>query len=384
MSEKLSVTIAVHGKYQAFRLAEGLARHEILHRLYTVYPKFKIPPYKIPLDCVKPVAPLGAFILLNSRLHLPLSDTFVSEVFDDYVAWTLEKPDGSWVFHGWAGFSEKSLRRAKRLGGVAIVDRACPHIEFQNRIIAEEMSFMLHIPLNIEMNSLHKKMVREYETADYIIVPSSYSRNSFLERGFNPEKVIAVPICNEKMTTMLAGPRPKNKFTVLCVGGFFYRKGVYYLLKAWEQLGLKDAELVFKGTIPKELPELMGIPGVRYIPEHLTNEQLNGLYQEASVFVLPSVDDGFGMVVVEAMRAGVPVIVTKNVGVSEGITDGKEGFVVPIRDINALTEKIRFFYNNPAKTEEMGEAASVKAAFYTPEAYTERAVSMYNMIVGMK
>ncbi len=375
-----SITISVQNKYQAFRLAEGLARREMLHRLYTVYPKFKIPPYQIPLDRVKPIVPLGALILMNNRFHFPLSETFISDMFDDYVAWTLKKPDGPWVFHGWAGFSEKSLKRAKRLGGITVVDRACPHIEFQMRIVAEEKASMLHIPLKVEMNPVHKKMIREYETADYIIVPSSYSRNSFLERGFSPEKVIAVSICNEKMTTMSAGPKPKNKFTVLCVGGFFYRKGVYYLLKAWEKLGLKDAELVFKGTIPKELPELMGIPGVRYIPEHLTNEQLDKLYQEASVFVLPSVDDGFGMVVVEAMRAGVPVIVTENVGVSEGITDGKEGFVVPIRDTDALAEKIRFFHDNPVKMEEMGKAALAKSAEYTPEAYVSRIIRVYDEI----
>ena len=376
-----SVTISVQNKYQAFRLAEGLVRHGMLHRLYTVYPKFKIPPYQIPLEKVRSANFLGALTFLNSRFGLPISDKFISDAFDRTVALSIKKPSDRWVFHGWSGYCENSLRKAKKLGGVAVVDRACPHIDFQLQIVAEERSRLLKGKSEVENNPVHEKMRREYEVADHIIVPSSYSRNSFLERGFDPAKVIAVPICNEKMTTIpAAAPRPKNKFTVLCVGGFFYRKGVYYLLKAWERLGLKDAELVFKGTIPKELPELMGIPGVRYVPEHLTNEQLDELYQEASVFVLPSVDDGFGMVVVEAMRAGAPVIVTKNVGVSEGITDGKEGFVVPIRDIDALAEKISFFHDNPAKAEEMGKAAFAKAAFYTPEAYVARIIRVYDEI----
>ena len=105
------------------------------------------------------------------------------------------------------------------------------------------------------------------------------------------------------------------------------------------------------------------------------------LYQQADVFAFPSIDNGFGMAVVEAMAAGLPVIITENVGVADGINNGKEGFIVPIRNIKALKEKIKFFYDNPEKIKEMGEAAYSKSKNYSPEAYTQRMINVYEGVL---
>lgn len=377
----LKVTIAVHAKYQAFRLVEGLDAAGVLDTLYTVYPKFKIPPYKINLARVRSFNFLGALRYVNVRLGIELSDEIISYLYDHWVAFNLKKPKGKWVFHGWSGFSLMSLQKAKKLGGVAVVDRACPHIDFQQELIAEEKTRLLGRPFVPERKKLFDKMKREYEIADYIMVPSEYSRKSFIERGFDPLKVIAIPLCNEKLTVPKAEENKiPHKFTVLCVGGIFYRKGMYYLLKAWEELALQDAELILKSAIPSEFPELLNIPNVRYLTHYVSDEEIAKLYQSASIFVLPSLDDGFGMVVAEAMAAGLPVIVTENVGISDGVEQGRDGFVVPIRDVGALKEKIKYFYDNPEEVKRMGVAAIEKAKQYTPEAYAKRMIEVYKRI----
>lgn len=376
----MKTTIAVHAKYQAFRLVEGLDRLGVLETLFTVYPKFKIASYKIDPRKIKSFNALGALRFLEIRLGIQLKDETISFLFDNWVTMNLKKPQGSWIFHGWSGFSEKSLLRAKKLGGIAVVDRACPHIDFQQELLAEEKTLLLKKPFFPEKKKLYEKMRREYAIADYIMVPSEYSRKAFIKRGFKPEKVIAVPLCYEKATKPSGAKKPE-KFTVLCIGGVFYRKGMYYLLKAWQELGLKNAELVIKGAIPKEFPELMSIPNVRYLTRYVSDEEVAKLYDESHVFVLPSIDDGFGMVVAEAMTAGLPAIITENVGIADSIESGKDGFVIPIRSTEALKEKIKYFYDHPHKIEEMGLHALEKAKEYTAEAYAKRAVAAYQKML---
>ena len=315
MDSDIKITISVPTKFHAFRLVEGLDRRRLLDKLYTVYPKFKIPPYNISLDRVKSFPFLGALKYANRFLkNIIFLDEIMSNIFDIFVSLSLKRPAGSWIFHSWSGFCEKSLSKAKKIGGVAVVERSCPHIDFQRKILEEEEYLLTGKKPDYAKNAAtDARMKREYEIADYIVVPSQYSYRSFIKRGFDSSKIIIVPLCNEKLTSPVVKPKNDGIFKVLCVGGNFYRKGIFYLLKAWQALNLKDARLIIKGEIPEESPGLLKSDGVQLISYHLSNEDIVRLYQEADIFVLPSVDDGFGMVVAETMAAGLPVIVTENV-----------------------------------------------------------------------
>ena len=87
------------------------------------------------------------------------------------------------------------------------------------------------------------------------------------------------------------------------------------------------------------------------------------------MLILPSLFEGFGLVILEAMAAGLPVITTHNTGGPDVIGEGKEGFVVPAGDAEALREKMEWFIKNPEKTKEMGKAAHRKAKEFTWERY---------------
>jgi len=88
---------------------------------------------------------------------------------------------------------------------------------------------------------------------------------------------------------------------------------------------------------------------------------LAAVYNQASVFVLASIANGFGMVVPQAMACGLPVIVTENVGAADIVTDGVDGFVIPIRDVDSLKEKLLLLYREAGLRSEMGAAAAAKA-----------------------
>ena len=293
----------------------------------------------------------------------------------------LKRPSEKWIFNGYSGFCEKSLIKAKKLGAVTLVERACPHIDVQEELVREEKSYLLGKNLTIDKNNIHlfERMKREYDSADYISVPSNYTRKSFIKRGINPSKIIMVPLCNEKDVPLKKLPvKYPDIFTVFCVSGNFYRKGLIYLLRAWKELGLSNAKLIVKGEIPEEFKEYTLLLNIEVISRHISDEEIINIYNNSSVCVLPSIDDGFGMVVIEAMRAALPVIVTENVGAADILEDGKDGFIIPIRDVVALKNKILFYYNNPDKVSEMGMNALEKSKKYTPEEYAKRMIIEYN------
>ncbi|MFH1162136.1 MAG: glycosyltransferase family 4 protein [Candidatus Jorgensenbacteria bacterium] len=378
-----TVTLSTHAPRMMFRLAEGLSPRGVLNRIYTIYPRFKLSSYRIPPDRIRSFYFFGALKYANRRLGnlIPGMDDVSSFLFGRLVALDLRKPEGPWFFHAYSGYCEDALKRAKALGAITVVERGCPHIDFQKQLVAEEQSRLLGRPVIPEERETYERMKREYDLADYIFLPSRYSQKSFLERGYSASKVLVVPLCNEKATTPPPEPKKLKKFTVLCIGGHFYRKGIYYILKAWQELDLKDAELLLRSDIPKEFPELANVPGVTYVP-HVSEEEIIRLYQQAHVFVLPSIDEGFGIVTVEALAAGLPVIVTKNVGSGDIIEEGKDGFIVPIRDVGALKDRITFFYEHPEKVREMGNAALGKAKEYSHEKFTERMIAAYNQMIS--
>ena len=170
-------------------------------------------------------------------------------------------------------------------------------------------------------------------------------------------------------------------FTVLCAGGNFYRKGLFYMLEAWQKLNLLDAELIFKGSVPKEFEYLLNQKNITRITKYLSDEGMSELYGKAHICVFPSLDDGFGMVATEAMTAGLPVIVSENVGMADAIENGRDGFVVPIRNSDAIAEKIKYFYDNPKKIKEMSETAKEKSKYFAPEEYTKRIINVYKKIL---
>jgi glycosyltransferase involved in cell wall biosynthesis len=159
------------------------------------------------------------------------------------------------------------------------------------------------------------------------------------------------------------------------VGRVGPRKGVHYLLQAWQQLQLPDAELLLIGI--NEFPEgwlARSKQVFRYVPS-VPHSRLNAYYSAASVLVFPSLVEGFGLVLLEAMACGIPVITTPNTAGPDILTDGVEGFIVPIRDVEALKEKLEWCYRHPQALAEMGQAARQKAEQLTWSQYRQKLAS---------
>ena len=115
---------------------------------------------------------------------------------------------------------------------------------------------------------------------------------------------------------------------------------------------------------------------------HQPQNELYKYYSQGSVFILPSLEEGFAMVQFQAMTCGLPLICTTNAGGEDLITkDGEEGFVVPIRNVEALKEKILYLYENQDIAKEMGQKAkkTVENGF-TWDDYGDRYIANLNKI----
>ena len=224
----------------------------------------------------------------------------------------------------------------------------------------------LEIPHTPKPNFWLDRSRAEYEVADVIVVPSHYSQRSFLERGFDPAKIVRAPLDFPVLYQPQSAPlTPHREFIVGALGGNVLRKGYLDLLEAWRRAALPNARLLIKASES----ELRRSPRLRAYLDSCSNVEVVGyvediatFYRRCDVFCLPSIDDGFGLAMLEALSCGVPVIVTENVGASELLSGEQVGYVIPIRKADAIAERLQTLYDNPDLRAEMARNALLFSA----------------------
>ena len=232
--------------------------------------------------------------------------------------------------------------------------------------------------------ALIRRREQEFELADRIVVLSRFALSTFEAEGVKKAETI-LPGVDEKLFRPAALRPAADRFQVCYAGRLEMGKGIPYLLKAWKQLKLRNAELILMGEMRPEIARRLGeyasesvrLAGFVPAPE-LANQM-----RQASVFVLPSLHEGFGLVLLEAMASGVPVIATQNSGAPDCVTEGEDGFVVQPRSVEEIAEKIEWCYSNREALEWMGQNARRKVeAKFTIGSYRERLVEFYRRLVA--
>jgi alpha-maltose-1-phosphate synthase len=352
----MKICVGSAGPFHAFDLARQMERLGHLEHLYTAYPSWRVdgmPKEKVStfpwLMGPAMIANRFGFNRVRDGLNVPMIETF-----DRWMAERLAPCD---VFHCLSSFGLQSHQTARsRHGALTICDRGSAHIEYQDEILCDEFArFGARFP-GIDSRLVEREL-GEYAYCDLIFVPSSFAMHTFVAKGVPREKLRLSPY-GVDLAMFHCEPKSDRKFRVLFVGTVSLQKGLPYLFEAMAELEYPDAELCVIGTVEDEMRPIMAkYEGTfRYIGA-VPRTELRKHYSQASVLVLPSIQDGFGMVQAQAMACGVPVIATENTGAADLFTDSVEGFIVPIRDARAIREKILMLYETPAMREQMGEAA---------------------------
>jgi glycosyltransferase involved in cell wall biosynthesis len=205
---------------------------------------------------------------------------------------------------------------------------------------------------------LVERELREYDECDLIVVPSTFSYQTFLDRGIPARKLALVPY-GVDIKFFTPRQRKDTTFRVLYLGALSLRKGIPYLMEAIASLDLSDHEVWLAGPIrPEARPFLRDMEGrYRYFGV-LKRDEIPSYLSKGSVLVLPSIEEGLALVQAQAMACGLPVIASENTGARDLFTDSVEGFIVPPRDARAIREKIRLLYDHPEVLGRMSHAAA--------------------------
>lgn len=287
------------------------------------------------------------------------------------------------IFVGYSNYALESLRVAKGLGAITLLEAGTMHTELVDALLLEEFARWGVRPPAMSRR-LRERKLQEYAEADYIVTPSVMTAKSFMQEGHAPSRLLTFHL-GVDVGDFRPRPKADDVFRVLYVGGLTLRKGVVYLLEAVQGLRLPKLEVLLIGRL---YDEFTGIArrfagSFRHIP-WVSHTELFAMYSQASVFVLPSVEDAFGMVLTEAMACGLPAIVSDQAGGAEIITEGVDGFVVPARDSAAVRERLLLLATDEPRRQAMAEAAQAKARTFTWDRYGEGLVQTYGKLLAAR
>ncbi len=336
----MNVAISTTRPFHAPLLANALVAHGASVTMYSSAPRrfFRKMDPGVQMRLVPSVLQVGMHAfhwrLSANLLHLD------SAMYDHTAALLLSPED---MFIGWATAALASGRKAKRRGARFVLDRACPHVDFQQHIVGAEAD-KVGVKWQPEPAWFRERQLAEYAEADTIIAPSEYTRQTFPDDLRH--KLLKAPLLGRCNFPADISFDRNATFTVGVVGGQPLRKGYLYLLEAWKKLALPNAKLLIRSDFEgyprlKELAEAQpSVKLIGYVPD------IADFYSKCDLFILPSIDDGFGMALFEAMAYGLPCIATTHCGSSELLTSGQDSIIVEPFSSDQLAEAILLFYES--------------------------------------
>jgi len=294
--------------------------------------------------------------------------------FDQFAARHIMPSD---AVHGWLHHSYQAKVRGKQLGATTILQSGSTHPFTQRQLLMEE-SRRWRINYRYPMR---RHALDEIEQADYVIVPSEFSRDSFIQHGTPADRVILLPwgVDVDRFKPPV-DTRQSNLFRVIYVGQVSIRKGIIDMLDAWHKLNWPEAELLIIGRPDPDTKKLLKSRSLPDRTRWLTHSpELWKWYHESDVFVFPSIEEGSALVTYEAMACGLPIVTTPNSG--SIARDGQDGFIVPIRDVDALCDRLQRLRDDSSLREQQSRSARARAEQFSWGRYQQQLIATYQQIL---
>jgi starch synthase len=299
-------------------------------------------------------------------------------LFDQYVSRQLKKIDSN-IFWGFQGSCHQSLLSAKESGKITIVELSNAHISSAKKILNEER--LLHPEWADSFDNLdfpdyyEKRLIEEPFRADWVLAASRFTLKTLLTAGVNENKILYLPLGADisKIAYNEKKDFSNRPLKLLYVGRITQRKGIKYLLESMKVFKKDKVELTIIGFIHGSGKALDKYKNLFNLLPAVSQNVLFRIYQEYDVLVLPSVFEGFGLVIAEAMAAGLMVITTENSIGPDIIIEDENGYIVPIRNSQAICNSISKLLNKkPEALRNMSHAARNAALNYSWENYKTR------------
>lgn len=280
------------------------------------------------------------------------------------------------AFWGFQGSCRESLKKAREIKITAVAEFSTAHVTSAIKILGEEKEKNPEWADSI--NNLYfpawylERLKEEPFLADYCVVASGFSKKTLEDAGVEAGKILVLPL-GVDIEKFAFEKRKKNRpFQVLFVGSVGQRKGIKYLLDAVKRLNTHNVKLKIIGPIIGSGRTFKRYSGMHEYLGALNQDEIRRHMHESDCLVLPSVFEGFGRVIPEAMATGMPVIASANTAAPEIIREGVDGFVVEPRDIDGLSDKLEWLMTNEKKAADMGCNARKRAEEFSWERYTQK------------
>ena len=368
--DSFHTTLAVRGDEWYVRSLPLSLRDQVRRRAYAV------PKEKIRTAPCKELVRLAATRWGWDRLTAHETGwACVDEVYADLdrrVAERIRRGSAESVYC-YEGGALRTFRAAKELGLRRVYELPTPHWRTAQRLLREEA---LRLPrwaetLQILRDSPEKleRQDQEIALADLVVCPSRFVSDSLADAGRPaPPLVVAGYGCPPACENPLPPRAHGAPLRVLFAGALIQRKGLADVFSAMKLLKTKSAELVVMGQPAMPLSFYREFCDFTFEPPRPHRRVLE-LMRTCDVLLLPSLVEGWGLVLGEALSQGLPLIVTPNTGGKDLVEEGETGFVVPIRSPERIAEKLAWLCENRRKIPAMSERALAAAAAHTWDRY---------------
>ncbi len=244
--------------------------------------------------------------------------------------------------------------------------------------------------------NLHKFLLMTYELQilkkiNRIIAPSSYIGEQLIRNGFLKECITIIPHYTDKAAIQEKETKDRIKKKILYVGRFNSIKGILQFIESLSLVKTQDwmAEIVGEGELQEDASRLVGKLGLNervHFLGNLSGGELNKLYADCRIIVMSSmVPESFGLVGIEAMAFGKPVVAFDSGGINEWLIDGETGFLVKRGDVKGLSLRINQLLEDVSLAKRMGlEGQRQVNEHYRKETHLKRLLTIYEEVIQNK
>ena len=300
--------------------------------------------------------------------------------FDKWVAANLDAKTTD-AIHTYEHAALVTLKKARKLNIFGIYEQPSQHHTFFTKIAKQQFaiypelnSVVSELLINAKAEKRNRRRDEELALASLIICNSTFTKKTLIAGGVDEEKISVIPLAFPKINQHPKPAKHKTPLVFIYAGNQSLRKASHLLYLAWKKCNFSEGEaelwLIGKMLLPKNLRK--DLPGKVIIKENIPHNELMALYESADIFILPTLADGFGMVIAEAMSQGVPVIASENSCGPDVITHNKNGWLITAGDVNSLAGQMQWCINNPDNVRSCGEEAKIKAAKWQWPQYRQK------------
>jgi glycosyltransferase involved in cell wall biosynthesis len=346
----MRISIAATNPCHLFPLAVELHRAGALGAYYSGYPQWKLaPPPGLPVRTrsLQTLLVYGALKYLPPSLRPSQRSLFLwqDHGFDAWVGHALQPCDS---FHAMPGQALRGFERARRLGARTVLNHATGPVREWVRIMEPEYS---RVGLRLADvcpfdDKWFAREEREYTLADFHCAASTVVRDQLIKLGIPPDHIMLAGYGADTAIFHSRGRETPGRFRVVFAGQIGLRKGIRALLEALQRLDRPDWEMHFYGAeAPEARTDLAAYTGRTALTFHgpVSQTALADAFRQASVLVLPSLEEGFGLVIPQTLNCGLPCIVSDRVGGKDLIRHRENGSIFPCLDSEALAEELTWW-----------------------------------------